>query len=119
VAAFDANGSSAYSNIASATVPPDDTPPAAPSNLSVTNLTQTSLTLNWADNSNNETGFTVQRAENSSFTKGLVSVNVGPDVTSFNDSGLRKNTKFFFRVQAFNVNFTSAWSPTLNVTTPK
>jgi len=119
VAAFNANGVSGYSNTASMPVPPDATPPAAPSNLSATAITQTSLTLNWTDNSNNETGFTIQRARNSGFTRELVSVTVGADVTSFDVTGLTKNTKYFFRVQAFNINFTSPWSPTLNVTTPK
>ena len=119
VAAFNANGTSGYSNTASASVPPDATAPAAPSNLAASNITPTSLTLTWQDNSNNEAGFTFQRATNSSFSKGLVTVTLGADVTSYNDSGLTKNSKYFYRVQSFNLNFTSAWSPTLNVTTPK
>ena len=119
VAAVNANGTSGYSNTASVTVPPDATAPAAPANLTATNVTQTTLTLNWLDNANNETGFTIQRATDSSFTKNLVTFNVGVDVTSFNDSGLRRNTKYFYRIVAFNVNFTSPWSPTLNVTTPR
>jgi len=119
VAAVNGVGQSAYSNTASATVPPDATPPAAPSNLSASNVTRTSLTLNWQDNSNNETGFTIQRARNSTFTKNLVTFTVGPDVTFFNDNGLTKNTKYFYRVNAFNVNFTSPWSPTFNITTPR
>lgn len=119
VAAFNANGASGYSNTASASVPPDATAPAAPSNLAASNITRTSLRLTWQDNSNNEAGFTIQRATNSSFTKGLVTVNVGPNVTVYDVLGLTKNTKYFFRVQAFNANFTSAWSPVLNITTPK
>jgi len=120
VAAFNADGTSAWSDpTASAAVPPDATPPAAPSNLSVTNVTRTSLTLNWQDNSNNELGFTIQRATNSSFTKNLVTFDVGADVTFYNDSGLTKNTKYFYRVLAFNANFTSPWSPIINVTIPK
>jgi hypothetical protein len=124
VAAFNANGTSAWTDpTASAAVPSDATPPAAPSNLSVTNVAQTSLTLNWQDNSLNEAGFTIQRATNSSFTRGLVTLNVGPDVISFNDTGLRRNTRYFYRVLAFN-GFNDGlgpfpWSPTLNVTTAR
>jgi titin len=118
VAAFNANGTSGYSNTASASVPPDATAPPAPSNLAASNITPTSLTLTWQDNSNNEAGFTFQRATNSSFSKGLVTVTLGAGVTSYNDSGLTKNNKYFYRVQSFNLNFTSAWSPTLNITTP-
>jgi hypothetical protein len=121
VAAFNANGTSAWTTdlTSSATVPLDATPPAVPSNLLATNVTQTTLTLNWQDNSNNETGFTIQRATNNSFTKNLVTFNVGPDVTFYDDSGLRRNIKYFYRISAFNANFTSPWSPILNVTTPK
>jgi titin len=119
VAAFNANGTSAYSNTASGIMPPDATPPAAPSNLSAASVTQTSLRLNWQDNSNNELGFTVQRATNSTFTKNVVNINVGPNVSFYDFIGLNKNTKYFFRLLAFNANFSSPWSPTLNITTPK
>ena len=123
VAAVNANGTSAYAVSNSVLVPADATPPAAPSNLSASSITQTSLTLNWQDNSNNEAGFTIQRAENSSFTKNLVEVSAGPDVTFFGDTGLKRNTKYYYRVLAFNL-FNDGlgpfpWSPILNVTTAK
>jgi titin len=117
VAAFSGNGTSLYSNTANQAVPPGATPPLAPSNVAASNVTRTTLTLSWLDNSNNESGFTIQRAENNSFTKNLVTVNVGANATSYNDSGLKKNTKYYYRVLAFNANFTSPWSPVLNVTT--
>jgi predicted phage tail protein len=127
VAAFNANGTSAWTDwtlpTASATVPADATPPAAPSNLSATNVLQTTLTLNWLDNSNNELGFTIQRATNSGFTKNLVSINVGANVSFSDIIGLKRNTKYFFRVQAVN-GFNGGlgpfpWSPSFNVTTPR
>ena len=119
VAAVNDNGTSAYSNTASVPVPADATIPAAPSNLAATNVTQTSLTLNWQDNSVNEDGFTIERAKNSSFTKNLATFAVGPNVTSYDDSGLTKNTKYYYRVSAFNVTGASPWSPILNVITAK
>jgi len=79
------------------------THPVAPSNLSANNLTQTSLTLNWQDNSNNKTGFTFQSAENSSFTKNLVVFTVRPDVISYNDFGLKKNTPYHYWVLVYNL----------------
>lgn len=123
VAAFNANGASDFAVSDPVAVPPDATAPAAPSNLAAINITQTTLTLTWQDNSKNESGFTIQRATDNSFTKNLMTVNVGPDVTSFDDSGLKKNTKYYYRVQAIN-NFNDGlgpfpWSPTLNVTTAK
>jgi len=123
VAAFNANGTSAWSNLASGLMPPDATPPAAPSNLVAINVTQTTLTLTWTDNSNNEAGFIIQRATDSGFTKNLVSINVGANVTSYNESGLASKTKYFYRILAFNGFNGGAgpfpWSPTLNVITPK
>ena len=119
MAAVNANGTSAYAVSNSVAVPPDATPPAAPSNLTATNVAQTTLTLNWQDNSNNETGFTIQRATNSTFTKNLVTINVGANMTSYADSGLTKNTKYFYRILATNVAFNSPWSPILNVATAK
>jgi hypothetical protein len=126
VAAFNATGTSAWSDpVPSASVPSDATAPAAPSNLSVVvgSVTRTTLTLAWQDNSNNETGFTIQRATNSGFTSNVVNVNVGPDVTSLNVTGLARRTTYYFRVLAFNGFNGGAgpfpWSPTLNVTTSK
>jgi hypothetical protein len=104
-------------------VPADATPPAAPADLAASNVTQNTLTLTWLDNSNNETGFIVQRATNSSFTRGLAEFPLGPDVTSFDDTGLKKNTTYYYRVQAFNL-FNDGlgpfpWSPVFNVRTSR
>ena len=120
VAAVNGTVRSAYSNTASMFVPDFTTPPAAPSNLSATNVASTSLTLNWTDNANNNTGFTIQIATNSTFTRNLVTINVvGGDLTSYNITGLTAKTKYFFRINAINPNFTSPWSSILNVTTAK
>ena len=123
VAASNTAGTSAFAVSNGVLVPADATPPVAPSNLAASDVTQTSLTLTWQDNSNNETGFTVQRAENSGFTKNAVSINVGADITSLDVTGLKKNTTHYFRVLAFN-GFNDGqgpfpWSPTINVKTLK
>jgi predicted phage tail protein len=119
VAAVNNDGTSAFSNIASATVPADATAPAAPMNLSATNITQTALTLNWQDMSANEDGFTIQRSTNIGFTRNVVTINVGPNMTSYADSGLKRNTTYYYRIVAFNITGVSPWSLTLTVTTPK
>jgi hypothetical protein len=104
-------------------VDPNVTPPAVPNNLAASNITQTSLTLTWSDNANNETGFVLQRATNSSFSKNLVSISLGPDVITYNDFGLKKNTTYYYRIQAINGFNEGAgpfpWSPTLSVKTLK
>jgi titin len=123
VAATNANGTSAFAVSNSVLVPSDATAPAAPTNLAASNVTQTSLTLTWQDNSNNEANFIVQIATNSAFTKNLVPITLGPDVTTYNFTGLKKNTTYYFRVQAVNL-FNDGlgpfpWSPVFNVKTLK
>jgi hypothetical protein len=92
--------------------------PARPTGLSATNITQTSLTLNWLDNSNNESGFTIQVATNNTFTTIVLTIaDTGSNATSYNIAGLTRNTRYYFRVRAFNIAGFSPWSPTFNVRT--
>ncbi|HSV85822.1 MAG TPA: fibronectin type III domain-containing protein [Levilinea sp.] len=119
VKAVNAGGDSAYTNTASATIP---APPAAPSNLAGTTFRQggnARVTLTWNDNSNNESGFTIQRATNLNFTAGLNSTNVGANATTYTTGNLPRNTTFYFRIQAYNGAGTSAWSNILIITTAR
>jgi hypothetical protein len=104
VVAFNVAGSSLPSNTASVLVP---AMPLAPSNLKAANVTtgtnQRSVGLTWADNSINETGFTIQRSTNSGFTgNGVTSVTVGPNITSYTFTGLSRGTQYWFRIRANN-----------------
>lgn len=95
--------------------------PAAPSNLtaSVFRIGQRiRVRLNWVDNANNETGFTIQRSTSLNFTTNLVSSNIGVNSTTFNTGDLAPNTTYFFRVRAFNSSGVSAWSNIRAITTP-
>src|SRR5439155_20818104 len=56
--AFNLGGESAYSNTASVVL----APPAAPTNLAGSVTKNGPVTLTWKDNSNNETGFQVERS---------------------------------------------------------
>jgi hypothetical protein len=111
VYAFNIAGNSPLSNEATVSTP--EGPPVAPSGLSATNVTEISLTLNWVDNSNNETGFTVEMAADSDFATILQTITTGADATSQDFAGLTAGTTYYFRVQASNVIGTSAWSTTL------
>jgi hypothetical protein len=64
-------------------------------------VTSTSITLNWQDNSNNETGFQIQRATSSGGPWSVVGT-VGANVTSYMDAGLSSSTTFYYQVAAFN-----------------
>ena len=118
------NGSNGWyqsppSNIVTVTV----AVPAAPSNLAATasalSTTPPTVSLTWIDNSNNETGFTIQRAANVTFTVGLTTATVGPNITSYRDTTVSATpTTYFYRVRASNVVGNSAWSNTVTVTDP-
>jgi FtsP/CotA-like multicopper oxidase with cupredoxin domain len=116
VQAFTAVDISAWSAPLAVTTSPA-TIPLAPSLLTTTGNTQTSITLNWVDNSNNETGFTVQIATNNAFTNNLQTLTAGANATSSNFTGLTRNTKYYFRVLAFNVAGSSAWAEAINAKT--
>jgi hypothetical protein len=84
----------------------------------VTNLADR-VTLNWTDNSNNETSFTIQRASNATFTAGLASTQVGANVTTWSQNAPRNQT-YYFRTRANNASGSSAWvnATPFPITTP-
>jgi len=94
---------------------------AAPTNLTgsavAKNKKTATVTLNWMDNSANETGFLVQRAYNANFTSGVVNSTVAGNVTNFTQD-VARGTIFYYRVHAFNDTTQSGWSNTAMVTTP-
>lgn len=90
--------------------------PAAPGNLTVVGSTSSSVSLSWSDNSNNETGFEVQRL-NSSGTL-LKSINRGPNSKTFTDLDLQPSTTYKYRILAFNDIGNSGYSNTVTTTTP-
>lgn len=109
-------GDSANSNTATVTTP---SAPSAPTGLSATATSQTSVNLTWTDNSNNETGFKVERATNSTFTTGLTSVvTTAAGVVTYTESTAAAGTTYFYRVRATNAVGDSANSNTATVTTP-
>jgi hypothetical protein len=94
------------------------TSPAAPSNLVATPVSTAQVNLSWTDNSGDETGFKIDRATDAGFTRNLVSVTVGANVTGFQASGLAAGTTYFFRVRSTNAGGDSANSNTATAATP-
>jgi hypothetical protein len=85
-------------------------PPAAPSNLTATAVSQTQINLAWTDNSNNEQGFKIERCQGNGCSGFVEIAQVGPNVTSFSNTGLSRNTRYRYRVRAFNGGGNSAYS---------
>jgi PKD repeat protein len=88
-------------------------PPAinAPSNLTGS-AGRGSATLNWKDNSNNETGFRIERALSGS-TSFVTVATLGANVTAYTENAAR-NT-YVYRVLAFNATAVSGYSNSVSV----
>jgi hypothetical protein len=66
------------------------------------------INLSWTDNSNNETGFKVERSiDGSTFTQ---IATVGANVTRYANTELPSLTRFYYRVRAYNAGGNSAYS---------
>ena len=95
------NKSSMSSSFCVTTLGPLPGDPASPTNLTVTAVTVSSITLNWQDKSNNETGFQISRATSSNGYWGVIG-NVGANVTNFTDFYPSPSTTYYYEVAAFN-----------------
>lgn len=107
VRAFSPDGFSGYSNETSATTLPD--PPLSPSGLTVKAASNTQIDITWKDNSSNESGFKIEQKLNSALTFTQIGT-VGPNVTSYSSTGLNANTKYTYRVRAYNATGNSSYS---------
>jgi len=74
--------------------------PEPPTNLEATVVSTTQINLSWKDNSDNETGFKVERKIDADTYSVLATT--GKDEQSLNNTGLTANTNYTFRVHAFN-----------------
>lgn len=107
-------GTSTYSNEASATT----FAAVAPSSLGAVAISASSVDLDWTDNSNNETGFAIERKTGSSGTWSKIA-NVGANVTHYASTGLKGGTSYYYRVRAVVSGVgSSAYSNEASVTTP-
>jgi subtilisin family serine protease len=102
-----------YTAFISAGPPPP--PPAAPSDLAAAAVDHQRIDLTWTDNSDNESGFEVQRSTDAFVTFAVI--NVGANVTSFQNTGLAASTTYAYRVLAKNTGGSSDFSNTASATT--
>jgi beta propeller repeat protein len=113
-------------------------PPAAPTGLEAQAPLKNKVELTWTDNSNNETGFIIQRAQpimpppppvplateaatEESFFPYFWFVEIGrvkADVTTFVDTTTLQKTRYHYRVLAYNEDGYSRPSNIADVTTP-
>jgi subtilisin family serine protease len=71
-----------------------------PTNLQATGTTPSSISLSWTDNATGEDGYKVERkGADGTFVQIAV---LGPNSTTFTDSGLTPSTGYTYRVRAYN-----------------
>ncbi len=75
--------------------------PSVPSNLIATAQSATQIDLNWTDNSNNETGFKLERKVGVSGAWSQIAT-VGTNQTTYSNTGLTAGTSYYYRVRAYN-----------------
>ncbi len=86
-----------------------DAVPAIPYQLVVADVTATSVTLNWYDNSSNEESFRVERSTNPAITWAEIG-NLPYDSATFTDSSALPNTSYSYRVKAVNPTGSSTYA---------
>ena len=122
VDSINSSGTSTYTNTVTLVIP---SLPLAPTTLtataSVVDRRNAKVKLTWNDRSNNETGFTIDRSTDPTFTgRNLVSVLVNANTTTYTTGNLSRNTRYYFRIRANGAAGSTAWlnATPFPVTTP-
>jgi len=112
VVAYNSSGESEYSNVLSVSVgnipdPPDD--------LSLSVKSDSDIKLQWDDQSDNESGFRIERKTDNTDWKQIYIAY--PNTHSYLDDGLGSGVKFYYRMKAYNDYGESGYSNTASAET--
>jgi hypothetical protein len=119
VYAYSGSLRSDYSNIAFTTAIIDtNNIPMAPSNLNITDTTSTSITINWEDNSVNESGFIIARRLQDEVVFTYIDT-VGTDILTYQEVGLTPDNLYYYKVCAYNNFGLSDFTNTVSAYTQK
>ncbi|MCU1288828.1 MAG: hypothetical protein JWN60_1057 [Acidobacteria bacterium] len=110
VRAYNAGGNSAYSNTASATTMQATQTPLAPNALMASSASATQINLSWTDTAANESGFKIERCQNTGCTNFVQIAQVSADITTYSNTALTTGTLYRYRVRAYNASGDSAYS---------
>ncbi len=113
VRAYNAAGSSPWSNTAQATT--KDVIPAAPTSLTATAVSDVQINLGWTCSAGNEDGFRIYRSTDGTTFAQIATA--GINATSYANTGLTGNRKYYYKVYSYNTAGNSAASNTASDTT--
>ncbi|MEJ0034194.1 MAG: fibronectin type III domain-containing protein [Bacteroidota bacterium] len=111
---------SLYSNVANATTLPI---PAAPTLLTATATSSSTIDLHWTDNSTGETYFVIERSTTSGSGFVVLTLTGAANATSVTDGSLTPGTTYYYRVSAKGQELSStpsneASATTVNISAP-
>src|ERR1041384_3582522 len=95
------------------TTPAQAAKPAAPSNLTATAVSSVQIDLTWTDNSNNEAG--IERSTDG--VNWVLIFQTISNVVDFSNAGLTPNTRYFYRLRAWNVSGNSSYTSPVSAVT--
>ncbi|MCZ6565409.1 MAG: M12 family metallo-peptidase, partial [Gammaproteobacteria bacterium] len=78
------------------------TPPAAPSNVQATSLSNGNIQVSWTDSSNNEQAFIIERSEDGGTVFNVIQANQAANTTSYIDTNVVEGQTYTYRVSASN-----------------
>lgn len=83
--------------------------PATPGSVTATALDHQRITLRWADNSTNESGFEILRSTSNNGTFAVVKT-VNTNTTQYTDTELKASTTYYYKIRAINSSGESAYA---------
>ena len=89
--------------------------PDAPSELTASAISSSRIDLTWQDNSDNESGFRIERRTATGSYAQIATVGAG--VTSYSSTSLSAGTMYYYRVRAYSAAGNSAYSNEASATT--
>ena len=111
--AYNDVGNSGYSDTNSDTTPPNI--PTAPNNLAAI-ASELNITLTWSDNSDNETGFKLERSITGSGVWTQIA-SIAANTGFYGDTGLSAGTSYSYRIRSYNISGNSNYSTTATAVT--
>ena len=94
----------------------DETIPAAPTNLEAVSVSTGQVNLTWTDNSDNESGFKIDRKIGDSGNWSEITT-VGVNEETYQNTSLEDGTRYYYRVRAYNAAGNSEYSLEASATT--
>ncbi len=91
--------------------------PSKPVDLEAVSTSTSKIKLTWEDRSDDEDGFKIERKKSGGSYSQITTV--GRSVTSYTDSGLADDTRYYYRIRAYNGAGNSAYSNEASTTSDK